>query len=56
MSALGEAAQAEIAARAGDGRPTVLQRLKSARRWLLEKAEEIGTPIVAAAIRHPLGI
>ncbi|MGH9235878.1 MAG: hypothetical protein ACRD0R_21375 [Acidimicrobiales bacterium] len=54
-AALGEAAQAEIAARNGDG-PTVMQRLRSAGRWLLAKAEEVGTPLVSAALRQALGL
>jgi hypothetical protein len=54
-AALGEAAQAEIAARDGDG-PTVMQRLRAAGRWLLDKAEEVGTPLVSAALRQALGL
>jgi hypothetical protein len=54
-AALGEAAQAEIAASKGDG-PLVMQRLKSAGRWLWEKAEELAMPLAAAALRQALGL
>ena len=34
----------------------MMQRLGAAGRWLLAKAEEIGTPVVAAAVRAALGL
>jgi len=53
--AMGDVANAEIAAKDGDG-PKVLEHLRAAGKWALSCAEKIGTGVVVAAIKTALGI
>jgi hypothetical protein len=54
-TAIGEVAQAEVAAKKGEG-STVIEHLKKAGKWALGIAEKIGTTIAAEAIKHALGM
>ncbi len=52
---VGEVAQAEIAARKGDG-PGTLERLKTVGAAVLRKAQEIGTTVLADLLKQTLGV
>jgi len=53
--ALGEVAQAELAARAGDG-PQALKHLASAGKWAFDVATKIGAAVAAYAIKNAMGL
>jgi hypothetical protein len=53
--ALGEVAQAEVAAGENDG-PRTLKHLAAAGKWALETAEKIGVSLTAAVIKSNLGL
>jgi hypothetical protein len=54
-SAVGAVAQAEVAAKEGQG-PTTLEHLSKAGVWALDMAKSIGATVAAAAIRAALGL
>jgi hypothetical protein len=54
-SAVGAVAQAEVAAKEGQG-PTTLEHLSKAGVWALDMAKTIGATVAAAAIRAALGL
>ena len=54
-AAIGAVAQAEVAAKSGDG-SKVLEALAGAGKWALGVAEKIGVAIAAVAIRKALGL
>lgn len=53
--AIGQVANAEIAARSGDG-PTALQHLAKAGKWVLDVATKIGTEVAVAAMKSGVGL
>lgn len=52
---MGAVAEAEVAAKTGDG-PRVLQSLKKAGKWGLKKAEDIGINLAAELIKRSIGL
>jgi hypothetical protein len=52
--ALAELAQAEVAAKDGDG-PSVLGHLARAGRWALQIAQTIGVPVAVKALESAIG-
>ena len=54
-AAVGAVAQAETAAKAGDG-PQAFQYLAKAGKWALDVATKIGTPLAIAALQKALGM
>jgi hypothetical protein len=54
-SVVGEVAQAEVAAKEGQG-PRTLEHLSRAGEWALDMAKSIGATVAAAAIRAALGL
>lgn len=52
---IGIIAQAEVAAKAGDGSKAI-QLLKGASRWTWDKAEKIGVGLMIAGIKQHFGI
>ena len=54
-AAIGAVAQAEVAAKSGNG-SAMLEALASAGKWALEIAEKIGVTLAAFAIRKALGL
>jgi hypothetical protein len=53
--AVGEIAQAEIAAKQNDG-PKVMQHLKSAGKWAFDFATSVGSSLVAEVIKKSMGM
>ena len=53
--AVGEIAQAEEAARQGNG-PNVLKHLKAAGKWALDMATEVGTNLASETLKNAMGM